>query len=315
MNSNLSKHQRIHAVLACQKIEEFKGRHAYLHALGKGREEYGTFWLRSDNATWGHTFGRMVGFKEMMMAHFANFSMYQRMDGPGGGPGDGPGGPTPLSQEAPDENISGPGEMIGGPSGRVASKVKRTDRPTTMQEIYGDSLHGHDPSTTFNASCHVLASSVIEVADDGMSARSFYLTPGTMMSVNGDQGGRRGLWLWERYGSDFLFRDGKWWWCHEQVCPDLTGDFDAENWAQDRYRKYLDNKLIVGRCSGPPRSGISDLRSAHNDVSIIQTVQDTVPCPVPYDTLSEENTYTPGYNDFSKENEYPSTGGYGDYAD
>lgn len=307
MNSNLSKHQRIHAVLACQKIEEFKGRHAYLHALGKGREEYGTFWLRSDNATWGHTFGRMVGFREMMLAHFANFSMYQK--GPGGEPM-----MNPVSQDAPTENISGPGEMIGGPSGRVGSKEKRTDRPTSTQEIYGDSLHGHDPSTTFNASCHVLASSVIEVADDGLSARSFYLTPGTMMSVNGDQGGRRGLWLWERYGSDFLYKNGRWWWCHEQVCPDLTGDFDAENWAQDRYRKYLDNKLIVGRCSGPPKSGISDLRSAHNDVSIIQTVQDTVPCPVPYNTLDEENTYSPGYNDFSGD-EYPSTGGYGDYVD
>ena len=315
MSTEQTKHERLHAVLACQKIEELKGRHAYLHSLGKGREEYGTFWLRSDNATWGHTFGRMIGFKEMMMAHFGNFELYNRGGGPGGGPG-GDGGPGPISQEAPEGNISGPGEMIGGPSGRVASTVKRTDRPTTMQEIYGDRLHGHDPSTTFNASCHVLASSVIEVAADGQSARSFYLTPGTMMSVNGDQGGRRGLWLWERYGSDFVYRDGQWWWFHEQVCPDLTGDFDAENWAYDRYQKYLDGRLIVGRCSGPPRSGISDLRSAHNDVSIIQTVQDTVPCPVPYDHLDEDNTYSKGYNDFSAGNSaYPSTGGYGDYVD
>lgn len=311
MAQQQSKHDRVHAVLACQKIEEFKGRHAYLHALGRGREEYGTFWIRSDNATWGHTFGRMIGFHEMMWAHFgANL---------GGGPG-GPGGPggddgnhPQISQEEVQGNVSGPGDMIGGPSGRINSKTKRTDRPTTMKEIYGDSLCGHDDKGTFSASAHVLTSSVIEVAEDGQSARSFYLTPGTMMSVNGDQGGRRGLWLWERYGSDFVYRDGRWWWAHEQVCPDLAGDLDADNWAQDRFRKYIDNKLVVGRCSGPPRSGISDLRSAHNDVSIIQTVQDTVPAPAPYQTLDEENTYSPGYNDFSGP-VLPSCRSYGDYV-
>lgn len=311
-----TKKERIHAVLAWQKIEEFKGRHAYLHSIGRGREEYGTFWLRSDNATWGHTFGRMVGFKEMQLAHFAEgprVGMGGGPDGPGGGaPGGGegpggPGGPGPGEQEG---NISGPGEMINGPSGKIHTKVY--DRPTTAQEIYGDILYGHDTKGSFCASSHVLASSVIEVAEDGLSARSFYLTPGTMMNVNGNAGGRSGMWLWERYGSDFVYRDGKWWWFHEQVCPDLTGDYDDENWAQNRFRKYESGKLITGRCSGPPRTGISDLRSAHNDVSIIQTVQDTVPAPVPYEKLDEENTYSKGYNDFSGPL-YPSTGGYGDY--
>lgn len=45
MNRNLSEHDRINAVLAGQKVEELKARHAYLHGMGMGREEYGTFWL------------------------------------------------------------------------------------------------------------------------------------------------------------------------------------------------------------------------------------------------------------------------------
>ena len=51
MNKNLSFEQRIHNVLAGQKVEELKARHAYLHGMDCGREEYGWFWLRSDNST------------------------------------------------------------------------------------------------------------------------------------------------------------------------------------------------------------------------------------------------------------------------
>ena len=65
-----SFHDRIAAVVAGQKVEELKARHAYLHGVNRGREEYGTFWLRSDNSTFGHTFGRMMGYKELVPAHF-----------------------------------------------------------------------------------------------------------------------------------------------------------------------------------------------------------------------------------------------------
>jgi len=293
MNRNLSKHDRINAVLAGQKVEELKARHAYLHGLGMGREEYGTFWLRSDNSTFGHTFGRMMGWKELVPAHFGK-----------------PVSLNPFGGGAPEEGMTIPeGDL---PFGR--KRPPRNDRPTKAEDIYGKlNLYGHNDHGTFSQSCHVLCSPVIEVADDGKSARSFYLTPGTMMGVNGDQGGRSGGYLWERYGSDFVYRDGRWWWFHEQVCPDLAGDIDAENWAQDRFRKYLNGTLKVGNASGPPRSGISDYRpDAHFDISIIQIVQDTVPSPKPYAKLDEENTYSPGCSDFSGDI-YPSTQGYGDY--
>lgn len=297
MNKNLSFHERVSNVLACQKVEELKARHAYLHAMDMGREEYGTFWLRSDNSTFGHTFGRMMGWKELVPAHFGS-----------------PVARNPFEQAKPHGMSMPDGEGDDGVMPfQDAPKESVPDRPTTSEEIFGTlELYGHNPKGTFSQSCHVLASSVIEVADDGKSARSFYLTPGTMMGVNGSNGGRNGGWLWERYGSDFVFRDGRWWWFHEQVCPDLAGSMDAENWAQDRYRKYVDGSLKVGRCSGAPRSGISDLRSAHNDISIIQTVQDTVPDPKPYEKLDEEHTYSPGCSDFSGYI-YPPTKGYGDY--
>ncbi len=58
----------------------------------------------------------------------------------------------------------------------------------------------------------------MEVADDGLSVRASFLTPGTLMGPIGMDGKTRGgIWLWERYGSEFAYVDGKWQWFHEQV--------------------------------------------------------------------------------------------------
>lgn len=298
MNKNKSLHERVAAVVAGQKVEELKARHAYLHGMNRGREEYGTFWLRSDNSTFGHTFGRMMGYNELVPAHFGE-----------------PLKPNPF---APSEEEFGMGPPVGeedDDEGMPFENVtkKHFDRPEKMRDVYDVfDLYGHNVEGTCCQSCHVLASPVIEVADDGKSARGFFLTPGTMMSTHGQKGGRSGGWLWERYGSEFVYRDGRWWWFHEQVCPDIGDSYDDSNWAQDRFRKYLSGELKVGNCSGPPRSGISDLRSAHNDISIIQTVQDTVPAPTPYEKLDEEHTYSPGCAEFENIKIYPPHKGFGD---
>lgn len=233
-----------------------------------------------------------MGWKELVPAHFGKQVSL-----------------NPFSVDSIDGGMTIPeGDL---PFGR--KRPQRNDRPTEASDIFGElNLYGHNDHGTFGQGAHVLASAIIEVADDGKSARSFYLTPGTMTGVNGDQGGRSGGWLWERYGSDFVYRDGRWWWFHEQVCPDIAGDLDEENWAQDRFRKYLDGSLKVGNASGPPRHGISDLRTIHDDLSIVQTVQDTVPVPELYKKLDEDHTYSPGCSDFSGFI-YPSTQGYGDY--
>ena len=185
MNTNLSREQRIRNVAAGQMVEELKGRHAYLHGVNFGREEYGVFWLRSTDTTWGHGWGRLIGYEEMFAAH----------------------------------------------CGKDADDMFGTSR---FPIWFGHEMDGHDRRSTYWGASHVLASPVIEVADDGLTARSWYLTPGTMMNHFGRDGKTRsGSWLWERYGSDFVYSEGKWWWAHEQVCPDISGNLDSENWAHN----------------------------------------------------------------------------------
>ena len=250
--SNLTIEQRLHNALGSQKVEEYKARHAYLHAIMYSKQEWDVFWHKSPNTTWAHQFGRMVGWEEV----YYNSVVHT------------------------DANMLG----------LAIQKMQ------SMEEMWG-----HDFLSTGKSGCHALASDVIEVAEDGMSARAFYLTPGTMtggMSMGLANGSvcRGGGWLWERYGSEFVFVDGAWKWFHEHVCPDTAGQYDVGNWAHDRYVDYRSGKLKIGDLGGYP-DRLTEPGTLHYDYSIIQTVQDTVPPPLPYKTLNDENTYSPGRTD------------------
>ena len=248
MNRKLSRSQRVHNAVGSLKVEEYKARHAYLHGITYSREEWDVFWHRSKNITWGHQFGRMVGWDEVY------YNSVIHMDA---------------------QNAQGTIEI--------------------MQEY--EQFGGHDLRSAGKSCCHALASDVIEVAEDGMSARAYYLTPGTMCNAVGfDRRGRGNAWLWERYGSEFVFVDGEWKWFHEQVCPDIMGFFDVSNWAHDRYEAYVSGKLRVGDMGGYP-DRLTEPGTLHYDYSIVQCPQYTVAPPKPYASLDDENTYSPGRTD------------------
>ncbi len=173
---------------------------------------------------------------------------------------------------------------------------------------------------------HTLATDIIEVAEDGQTARGFFLTPGVLFCACNGNGHYWGGNLWERYGSDFRFEDGEWRYIHEQVCPDVGGDFDFGNEAADKYHYLLHPEDRPAGPGGPPPaeaeegaapgapdpSGaegniaaatedlpdiramlhLSDPGPLHKDWDVFQTVQNTVPWPEPYETMNNSNTYT-----------------------
>jgi hypothetical protein len=144
-------------------------------------------------------------------------------------------------------------------------------------------------------SMHTLATDIIEVADDGQTARGFFLTPGVLFTALTPNMTYHGAALWERYGSDFICEDGEWKYLHEQVCPDIGGVFDAGNTAVEAYQKLL---------NPPPEGGpgglegediemrLTDPGPLHFEYTPVQTVQNTVPWPEPYATMDNDNTYT-----------------------
>lgn len=243
-----SLHDRIHRALGAQEIENIKTRHAYLHAKSHSYEEWSELWAYTDDVTWAHSFGRMVGWDEM---YYGSVEKYDR-------------------------------DMLS----LYNTMVKKNPH-----------IIGKDFLAACLGGLHSLASGVIEVAEDGMSARSSYLTPGTLTGPIGFDGkSRGGVWLWERYGSDFVYKDGRWWWFHEQVCPDIAGDYDVGNWAHNRYLDFIEKDCTVGELGGRPAQ-LTEPGLFHADYTIVQTVQDTVPAPAPYTTLRDvpdDRQYSPG---------------------
>ena len=155
-------------------------------------------------------------------------------------------------------------------------------------------IAGMDPLAVGSGSLHTLASEVIEIADDGKSARTFFLTPGPQIGIIHRSGHRVAELLWERYGSDFVYEDGQWKYFHEQVCPDVFSAYDTANWAHDRY--YDEINGVPMRDGGGILPLLTDPGTRHNDYTSSQPVQNTVPWPVPYQTLDDDNSYAPGYN-------------------
>ena len=161
-----------------------------------------------------------------------------------------------------------------------------------MHNIYPE-VAGKDPRPLMEASVHTLATDIIEVAEDGMSARAAFMTPGVIHSVlTPDEKKYCGI-LWERYGADFVYENDRWLYIHEHVCPDIGSELDSIDWAADDYKKRVDP---VAENPGPPEGWgpqyLADLGPLHNMHSVVQPPQNTCPWPEPYNTLDNDNTYT-----------------------
>ena len=146
---------------------------------------------------------------------------------------------------------------------------------------------------SMEASVHTLVTDIIEVASDGKSARGSFITPGLIHSALTPEKQKYCNVLWERYGSDFVLEDGRWVYLHEQVCPDILTHLDCLNWAFEDYARLTDPKKPEAPNPTMGEPPVTDKGPLHHPYSVLQKPQDTVPWPKEYDTLDDENTYTP----------------------
>jgi hypothetical protein len=249
--AELTFEQRLHNAIGSQEIENIKARHALWHGMGYSKEEWDTIWYKGEDTTWGHFFGRMVGWAEVWSGSVidSDESQYTRF--------------TPKCRE--DMSFSHFNLRATGTSG-----------------------------------CHNLASPVIEVAEDGMSARACYLTPGQLCG-----GGEFTLhdgcsFFYERYGSDFVYdpKTDRWLYFHEQVCPDMMGSCNDGNYGQTLWEGAKEG--IFFRGGGMAPNNITEKGPLHHDLCPIQLPQNTAKWPEPYVTLDNDNTYSPNHNNPNK---------------
>lgn len=244
----LTLEQRVHNALGSQELERKKAVHSYVHAINYENEEFDRLWVKSDNSTWGHNFGRMTGYEMIYYNH-----------------------------------------VMGEMQWAVENHFKMCEQYPEMRRT--------DIRSGGAGNLHALSEGCIEVARDGKSARGWFVTPGIMLMALGGRGGKRGASaLWEYYGCDFVYHNDEWLYLHEHVCPVLGGGYDDKNWAHELFANSDDDPSHTLWRGVPCEVGDPGPLSQRYDVH--QVVQHLIwECPEPYETLDEENTYSPGRND------------------
>lgn len=161
-----------------------------------------------------------------------------------------------------------------------------------LVDVYPE-VSGKDPRPLMEASVHTLVTDVIEVADDGMSVRGSFITPGVIHCTLNQDKKKTCTIMWERYGSDFVLDNGEWKYLNEQVCPDIVTPMDFLDWAAEDYKRQTDPNPVLPQGGGAVMSfpPVTYPGPWHNDYTVIQTPQDDTPWPEPYVTLDAENRY------------------------
>ena len=153
-------------------------------------------------------------------------------------------------------------------------------------------VEGMDPRPLMECAVHMLASSIIEVAEDGQSCRCSWYTPGVLFSTLNWDGKKDGIWIWERYGNDFVKEDGEWKILSQHVCNDNGGPFDAANWAHNAYLNCITppppRKPPVNDAGETPPAPIWDTPLFYSGYNPLQAPQNPVPWPEPYATLERD---------------------------
>ena len=152
--------------------------------------------------------------------------------------------------------------------------------------VYPEIGNAPDYRAISEEAMHYTASPIIEVAEDGQSAKAYFYTPGCIFSTLNPQREREGTWIWERYGADFEYEDGEWKFLNLKVCCDAAGPMDVEDWHKKSFIPSIpDDENGDGendKGAAPTHPG-----PLHFTLTETQLPQHRPFMPVPYKTFSE----------------------------
>lgn len=162
-----------------------------------------------------------------------------------------------------------------------------------LVKVYPE-VEGHEPRSLVECAVHMLGSSIIEVADDGQSARASWYTPGVIFSTLNPEKAKEGLWIWERYGNDFVKEDGEWKIITQHVCNDFGGSLDEDNFAHVNWKRMYAKprprpQPENGEEAPRPRGPYAPLPLFFASYTPVQAPQNPCPWPSPYKTFNREN--------------------------
>ncbi|MBP2642833.1 MAG: hypothetical protein H6Q67_720 [Firmicutes bacterium] len=143
---------------------------------------------------------------------------------------------------------------------------------------------------------HTLTTPIIHIAGDGQTAKAMWYTPGQVTEI-GDDGYPYAMWLWEKYGVDFIKEDGEWKIWHLQICSDCSCPVAGDtSWVtEETTSSTAPATVTVVKGTGPDTvSSTPDIEvTVYNMYSNTQLPQNFPKMPEPYYTFSETFSYGP----------------------
>lgn len=273
---SLSFQERLHNAMGAQEIERKKVYHAYVHAIAYEREEFDKIWFKGQNATWGHNFGRMVGFRQIYHNHTIDEE----------------------SQAAVETFELGevfPSYMGGDPRSIGASGVHALSE--LCIEMANDGKSGRCWAITAGVMMSALGNPPRPKPGEGPGPGGPG-GPGAPKPQHTQEDYQHfGAASWEYYGADFIYHEGEWKYIHEHVVPVFAQPFDEMNFGRDLYEAHEKDPNYTTWRGCPCQVTDPGPLSMRYDVN--QPVQHLIwECPEPYDTLDDEHSYSIGHNEW-----------------
>jgi len=107
-------------------------------------------------------------------------------------------------------------------------KTNETRRKQTLEnvsKIYPEIKNIKENEGVGDLVIHTLTTPYIEIAEDGQTAKGIWMSIG-LCSRTGQDGEASGMWLWEKFATDFVKEDGEWKIWHFQIYSDVLGNVD-----------------------------------------------------------------------------------------
>lgn len=146
---------------------------------------------------------------------------------------------------------------------------------------------------------HTLTTPIIEIAEDGQTAKGVWYTPGAIGMVD-EKGKLAGNWLWERYAVDFIKEDGQWKFWHILVLTDFLSpmgkDLQPPGPMIAGAPEGTESKATTAAATTQPSNGPRPWTIPKQNYAAWSptTVSSIAPrLPEPYKTFSETFSYGP----------------------
>ena len=134
---------------------------------------------------------------------------------------------------------------------------------------------------------HTLATPIFEVAGDGKTAKGIWYSLGQVTEVGWD-GQPMAMWMWEKYGADFVKEDGRWKLWHIHMYTDF---------AVPPGKSWVDPSVKSGFSSGDTIDRPAEMKPDIAEVTYREwsptTVPQLTPMLEPYYTLSQTFSCAP----------------------